>query len=127
MIVLKIERLRAREAVMPAATARRARSVSAEQRAVRANFIFLMGGHVEEEEADQSHEIQEGRLENRARRDISAAVRHMTVAERGLAAFSTAALPPAKAAVEALQRAFGHSRYILRASRAGAGSICRGG
>ena len=88
-----------------------------------------MGGHVEdeEEEADQSHEIQEGRLENRARR-VSAAVRHMTVAERGLAAFSTSRrAPPAKAAVEALQRAFGHSRYILRASRAGAGSICRGG
>jgi hypothetical protein len=41
----------------------------------------------------------------------------MTIAERGLAAFSTsAALPPAKAAVDALQRAFGHSRYILRAT-----------
>lgn len=122
MIVLKIERLRAREASMTAAARRDdLETLAAEQRAVRANFIFLMGGHVEdeEEEAEQSHEIQEGRLENRARRDIAAAVRHMTLAERGLAALSTsAALPPAKAAVEALQRAFGHSRYFLRAAPA---------
>jgi hypothetical protein len=119
MIVLKIERLRARERGMARDALREEfENLAAEQRAVRANFIFLMGGHVEdeEEEAEQSHEIQEGRLENRARRDISAAVGHMTLAERGLAAFSsTAALPPARAAVEALQRAFGRSRYILRA------------
>jgi hypothetical protein len=119
MIVLKIERLRLREKRMARdALQAEFENLAAEQRAVRANFIFLMGGHVEdeEEEAEQSHEIQEGRLENRGRRDISAAVRHMTIAERGLAAFSTAAsLPPARAAVEALQRAFGRSRYILRA------------
>ena len=55
-------------------------AIAAEQRAVRANFVFLMGGHVEdeEEEAEQSHEIQEGRLENTARREISRAVSHMT-------------------------------------------------
>jgi hypothetical protein len=119
MIVLKIERLRSRENGMARdALQEQFENLAAEQRAVRANFIYLMGGHVEdeEEEAEQSHEIQEGRLENRARRDISAAVRHMTIAERGLAAFSTpASLPPARAAVEALQRAFGRSRYILRA------------
>lgn len=119
MIVLKIERLRSRESGMARdALQEEFENLAAEQRAVRANFIFLMGGHVEDEEAEaeQSHEIQEGRLENRARRDISAAVRHMTIAERGLAAFSTpASLPPARAAVEALQRAFGRSRYILRA------------
>ncbi len=122
MIVLKIERLRARETSMTSGARRdELESLAAEQRAVRGNFIFLMGGHVEdeEEEAEQSHEIQEGRLENRARRDIAAAVRHMTLAERGLAALSTsAALPPAKAAVEALQRAFGHRRYFLRAAPA---------
>jgi hypothetical protein len=118
MIVLKIERLRAREAAMEAGARSEAfENLAAEQRAVRANFIFLMGGHVEDEEveAEQSHEIQEGRLDHRARRDLSAAVRQMTLAERGLAAFSSgAALPPAKAAVDALQRAFGRSRYILR-------------
>lgn len=120
MIVLKIERLRDRQQGMARDALRDAfENLAAEQRAVRAGFIFLMGGHVEdeEEEAEQSHEIQEGRLENRARRDISAAVAQMTLAERGLAAFSAAgSLPPARAAVEALQRAFGRSRYILRST-----------
>ena len=53
---------------------------------MRSNFVFLMGGHVEdeEEEAEQSHEIQEGRLENSARRDISRAVAHMTSTEQAL-------------------------------------------
>ena len=82
-----------------------------------ANFVFLMGGHVEdeEEEAAQSNEIQEGRLENSARREINTAIRFMSQAEQALAAVDTgAALPPAKSAVEALQRAFGHNRYFLK-------------
>lgn len=118
MVVLKIERLRAREAALSRDAVREATAaIAAEQRAVRAFFIFLMGGHVEDEEveAEQSNEIQEGRLENTARREISAAVHLMTRAEQGLVAASTgAALPPAKQAVEALQRAFGRNRYILR-------------
>ena len=84
---------------------------------MRANFVFLLGGHVEDEfeEAEQSHEIQEGRLENTARKDINAAISQMTRAEQGLTARNTAAaLPPARAAVESLQRAFGRSRYLLR-------------
>lgn len=118
MIVLKLERLRAKEGSLArAALVEEAQSLAAEQRTVRANFVFLLGGHVEDEEveAEQSHEIQEGRLENTARKDINAAVSHMTRAEQGLAAANTgAALPPARAAVEALQRAFGRSRYLLR-------------
>ena len=118
MIVLKLERLRARErTIAREAVVEETQAIAAEQRAVRANFIFLMGGHVEDEEveAEQSHEIQEGRLENTARRDIDTAIRHMTGVEQGLAAVSTAAaLPPARLAVEALQRAFGRSRYLLR-------------
>jgi hypothetical protein len=96
---------------------RAGRAIAAEQRSVRANFVFLMGGHVEdeEEEAEQSHEIQEGRLENSSRRDISRAVSHMTSAEQGLTARNTAAaLHAATQAVDALQRAFGRNRYILR-------------
>jgi hypothetical protein len=119
MIVVKLERLRSRETSVPrAAVIEEAGNIAAEQRAVRANFIFLMGGHVEDEEveAEQSHEIQEGRLENTARQDINTAIAHMTRVEQGLAAMSTAAaLPPARLAVEALQRAFGRSRYLLRA------------
>jgi hypothetical protein len=121
MIVLKIQRLRAREQARggvprPALTGE-ASAIAAEQRAVRANFIFLTGGHVEDEveEAEQSHEIQEGRLENTARREIGLAIQHMSRADQALMAIDTAsALVAARAAVEALQRAFGRNRYILR-------------
>lgn len=118
MIVLKLERLRAREAALTGETlTEEAASIAAEQRTVRANFIFLLGGHVEDEfeEAEHSHEIQEGRLENTARKDINAAISQMTRVGEGLAALDVAAaLPPARAAVESLQRAFGRSRYLLR-------------
>jgi hypothetical protein len=118
MIVLKIQRLRARERGMaPAALANAAEAIAAEQRAVRANFIFLMGGHVEDDqtEAEQPSGMQDGRLQNTARKEVSAAVAHMSRAEQTLVAVNTAsALAAARAAVEALQRAFGRSRYILR-------------
>lgn len=118
MIVLKIERLRGRERTMTReAVAEETAMLAAEQRSVRANFIFLLGGHVEDEfeEAEHSSEIAEGRLQNTARRDINAAISEMTRAEQGLVAVNTSvALPPARAAVEALQRAFGRSRYLLR-------------
>ena len=118
MIVVKIKRLRERERALSAATLEeQTGAIAAEQRSVRANFVFLMGGHVEdeEEEAEQSNEIQEGRLENSSRQDISRAVSYMTAAEQGLAARdTTGALRAATQAVEALQRAFGRNRYILR-------------
>jgi hypothetical protein len=118
MIVLKLERLRAREKALdrPALEAEVA-TIAAEQRAVKSNFIFLTGGTVEdeEEEAEHSHEIQEGRLENTARREIGIAIQHMTLTEQALAQVSTTrALPPARDAVEALQRAFGRNRYFLK-------------
>ena len=119
MIVLKIERLRVRERTLTRErVAEETANIAAEQRAVRANFVFLLGGHVEDEEveAEQATEISEGRLQNTARRDVNAAIREMTRAEQGLVAVDTAvALPPARAAVTALQRAFGRSRYLLRA------------
>jgi hypothetical protein len=119
MIVLKIQRLRARERSLARDTlVDQTAAIAAEQRAVRANFVFLMGGHIEdeEEEAAHEHEVQEGRLENTARREISRAVSHMTFAEQGLTAVDTArALEQAKLAVDALQRAFGRNRYLLRA------------
>ena len=119
MIVLKLERLRAREASLTAAAlAEEAANIAAEQRAVRANFVFLLGGEVEDEEveAEHSHEISEGRFANQARKEIVAATVLMSHVEKALAAISTReALPPARAAVQALQRAFGRSRYLLRA------------
>ncbi len=119
MIVLKIERLLAREKSMTRpAVQEAAGAIAAEQRAVRANFLFLLGGGVEDEEqeAESSTDILEGRFENQARQEILAATRLMTHAEQALSAAATAAaLPPAREAAQALQRAFGHSRYLLRA------------
>jgi hypothetical protein len=118
MIVLKLRRLKARApSIARAALAEEIAAIAGEQRAVRANFVFLTGGHVEDEEqeAEHSHEIQEGRLENTARQEIAAAIQHMSRAEQGMATISIdAALPPAQAAVDALQRAFGRNRYFLR-------------
>lgn len=119
MIVLKIERLQARERTLTKeALTEATATVAAEQRAVRANFVFLLGGEVEDEavEAEHAHEIQEGRFANQARREIVTATILMGRVEKALAAVSTGqALPPARDAVKALQRAFGHSRYLLRA------------
>jgi hypothetical protein len=119
MIVLKIERLRERtRRLSNQALEEQAKDIAAEQRAVKANFVFLMGGHVEDEEveAEQSTDIQEGRLQNSGRREILRAIEHMTRAEQSLGAIDTsAALREAKLAVESLQRAFGQNRYILRA------------
>jgi hypothetical protein len=54
-------------------------------------------------------------LENSARREVSTAIHFMGQAEQALVAVDTgAALPPARSAVDALQRAFGHNRYFLR-------------
>ena len=118
MIVLKIERLRSRERDSSRQqTVDEAAMIAAEQRSVRANFVFRLGGHVEDEEveAEQSSEIAEGRLINSARRDINAAVGDMTRAEQGLVAVElSAAHAAARAAVKSLQRAFGRNRYFLR-------------
>ena len=118
MIVLKLERIKAEEPRLARdSLVERLVSLAAEQRTVRANFIFLLGGHVEDEfeEAEHSHEIQEGRLENTARRDINVAIAHMTRAEQGMTAVDTGvALTSAREAVTALQRAFGRNRYLLR-------------
>ena len=89
MIVLKIQRLRARERTLGRAALEEATAaIAAEQRAVRSNFIFLMGGHVEdeEEEAERSSEIAEGRLQSSARKEINAAIDYMSRAEQGLTA-----------------------------------------
>ena len=118
MIVLKIQRLRARQTQLPEGGLREeTAAIAVEQRAVKGNFVFLTGGHVEDEaeEAEASHEIQEGRLENTAHREITTAIAHMTRVEEALASVDTAAaLAQAKLAVAALQRAFGRTRYLLR-------------
>jgi hypothetical protein len=56
--------------------------LAVEQRMVRSETLFLMGAHGEvadeEEEAEHSNEIQEGRLENRGQADLREATRLMS-------------------------------------------------
>ena len=88
MIVLKIERLQARERSLARdALVEAAGNIAAEQRAVRANFIFLLGGEIEDEEveAEHSHEIAEGRFANQARKEIVTATVLMGRVEKALA------------------------------------------
>jgi hypothetical protein len=119
MLIMKTERLNGRRGSMAAADVQEASiDLGVEQRMIRAEFVFMLGGEVEDEEveAEQSTELQEGRLENYGQRDIRAATIAMSQAEKQLTAANTAdALKAERAAVAALQRAFARGRYILRA------------
>jgi len=119
MLIIKTERLHQRRAAMPAEElADAALNLAVEQRMIRAEFVFMLGGEVQDEEveAEQSTELQEGRLRNRGQQDLRAATIAMSQAEKLLTGTNTAeALVAERAAVTALQRAFARDRYILRA------------
>lgn len=119
MLIVKTDRLNQRRGSMAASEFEEAaQSLAVEQRMIRSEFVFMLGGEIEDEEveAEQSVEIQAGRLANRGQRDIRAATVAMSQAEKQLTAANTAeALKAERAAVEALQRAFARDRYILRA------------
>ena len=119
MLIVKTERLQQRRASLsdPDVT-EAALNLAVEQRMIRAEFVFMLGGEVEDEaaEAEQSNELQEGRLQNRGQRDVRAATIAMSQAEKLLTGANTReALVAERAAVAALQRAFARDRYILRA------------
>jgi len=119
MLIIKTERLHQRRAAMAAEElADTALNLAVEQRMIRAEFVFMLGGEVQDEEveAEQSTELQEGRLLNRGQRDLRAATIAMSQAEKLLTGTNTAeALVAERAALTALQRAFARDRYILRA------------
>ncbi len=119
MLIIKTERLQQRRASMPPdELGDAALNLAVEQRMIRAEFVFMLGGEVQDEEveAEQSTELQEGRLQNRGQRDLRAATIAMSQAEKLLTGTNTAeALVAERAAVAALQRAFARDRYILRA------------
>ncbi len=119
MLIVKTDRLNQRRASLnDAEFAEAAQSLAVEQRMIRSEFVFMLGGEIEDEEveAEQSVEIQAGRLVNRGQRDIRAATVAMSQAEKLLTGANTVeALKAERAAVEALQRAFARDRYILRA------------
>ena len=119
MLIVKTERLQQRRRTLAtAAFNEEALNLAVEQRMIRAGFVFMLGGEVENEEveAEQSSELQEGRLQNRGQRDLRAATIAMSQAEKQLTAANLAdALAAERTAVAALQRAFARDRYILRA------------
>ena len=119
MLIVKTERLEQRRASLGAdAFAEQALNLAVEQRMIRAEFVFMLGGEIDDEEveAEQSVELQAGRLQNRGQRDLRAATIAMSEAQKQLTAVNTAAaLIAERAAVVALQRAFSRDRYILRA------------
>jgi hypothetical protein len=131
MVVIKTEQLLARRnALTPAQFAEEAVTIAAEQRRVRAQFIFMMGGELaeehtdavgishlhEEHEAEAEDDILAGRLENRGRIEIIRAIRSMSLANASLIATEVPeALVQEKLALRHLQAAFSRTRYILRA------------
>jgi hypothetical protein len=127
MVIVKTQRLLAERATMSAGDfLERSRDLAAEQRQVRAEFVFMMGGELadegidphslnEEEEAAGEDDLAAGRLANQGRADLMRAIRSMSrAATRLYDADTEAALPIEQDALTYLQRAFSRSRYILR-------------
>jgi hypothetical protein len=118
MLIIKTERLHAdKDKLSAEAFSEQAQLLAVEQRMVKAEFVFMTGGHVEDEveEATHAHELAEGRMENSAQVELLAAIREMSRAEARLnAADTTQALQFERAALKALQRAFDRRRYLLR-------------
>jgi hypothetical protein len=120
MLIVKTDRLIRQRGAMPQDQfAESSLNLAVEQRMIRAEFVFMLGGEIEDEEveAERSVELQSGRLANRGQSDLRAATIAMSQAEKLLTAANPAdALVAEHNAVAALQRAFARDRYILRAS-----------
>jgi len=121
MVILKTERLiektRARPSPSPEAIRDEALTIAAEQRAVRAELVFMTGGHFEDEfvEAAHEHEISDGRFANTGRADLARAIRDMSRASAELTESNiVVALEFEKSALDAMQRALSRRRFILR-------------
>ena len=127
MVIVKTERLLAARASMSVENFNSASlDLAAEQRQVRAEFVFMMGGELadagidmstlnEEAEAEGEADIAAGRLANSGHIDLLRAIRSMSRAAAQLADPNpAAALPVEKEALAHLQKAFSRSRYILR-------------
>jgi len=131
MVILKTERLIARATGMsPDSVAQESQLLAAEQRAVRAEFVFMMGGELAEEilaaasmadlneeaHAAADDEVIAGRLVNQGRDALLAAIRAMSRANTALVSANLpAALTAERTALANLERAFSRTRYILRA------------
>jgi hypothetical protein len=135
MLIVKTERLAARKPLMSTDDFyQEALTLAAEQRQIRAEFVFMMGGELEdahahdeapdsadptmlneEAEAQGEADIAAGRLANQGRIDLMRAIRYMSSAATSLTAPNlTEALVDEKRAMDHIQKAFRSSRYILR-------------
>jgi len=131
MVILKTERLIAGRGAMPEDSVRqRAREIAAEQRQVRAEFVFMLGGEVEDAseelagtqmvdetaEAEAEGDLLAGRMQNRGRIEMQRAMRAMSRAASHLVESRLdSALVQERAALENLMRAFSRARFLLRA------------
>ncbi|HEX9563035.1 MAG TPA: hypothetical protein VF981_03660 [Gemmatimonadaceae bacterium] len=131
MVIIKTERLLSRRADAPAdSVAQASRQLAAEQRRVRAEFLFMMGGELEDTgdslsgtllvdevaEAESEGDVLAGRLANRSRVEMQRALRAMSRAAAGLVdADLERALADERVALDNLMRAFARSRFLLRA------------
>lgn len=118
MVILKTERLIARKSTLSnEALIEQALGIAAEQRSVRAEIVFMMGGEFEDEEveAEHEHELAEGRGDNSGRADLGRATRAMSRAASQLTDLDlTTALASERTALVAMQRALSRRRFILR-------------
>jgi hypothetical protein len=131
MVIVKTTQLLAKKTTLATDVfAEQAATIAAEQRKVRSEFVFMMGGELSEDEvalADdptQLHEDTEalgeadlmaGRMKNQGRRDLIEAIRRMSDAAASLVLVDVpVALKLERSALDALERAFSKSRYILR-------------
>ena len=131
MIIIKTERLIAKRASMTSeAFTSEASDVAVEQRRVRAEFVFMMGGELADEplpeddpntlhenaEAEGESDILDGRGANRGRLALVRAVRAMSAVVTLLNEGNVPdALPRERTALKELEQAFSHTRIILRA------------
>ena len=117
MVVYKTEQLLAARAKHAADWLEQTQGLGVEQRMVRAEVVFLSGGVVEDEvaEAEHSHELAEGRLENAGRAEMLRAINAMSRAEAELiAGRAVEALVFERQALRSLELAFDRRRYFLR-------------
>jgi hypothetical protein len=118
MVIIKTERLIAKAPAMSAeAVLDEAMNIAAEQRSVRAEIVFMMGGEFEDEEVEAAHEheITEGRTANSGRADLGVATRAMSRAASQLTDVDLkTALATERTALAAMQRALSRRRFILR-------------
>ena len=131
MVILKTQRLLDRRAATaPDVFAAEALELASEQRRVRAEFVFMMGGELADEvasdanmsglnetaEAESEGDLAAGRMANQGRVALLRAIREMS---RAATALTTTNVPDAlvdeKRALVQIERAFSRSRIILRA------------